>query len=111
MPFGDLLKKAGAMLEQAKDAIADKAEALKDAVEEKVADIHLDEVKNAVMDKVHDAQAALSHPNELVEKAKNAFGNPSDLVEKAKNAVIGAKDAVANKIDELNDLAEKEAKK
>jgi homoserine dehydrogenase len=111
MSFGDLLKKAGAMLEQAKDAIADKAEALKDAVEDKVADIDLGEIKNAVMDKVHDAQEAFSNPSELVEKAKNAMGSPSDLVEKAKNVVIGAKDAVANKIEELNDLAEEEAKK
>jgi gas vesicle protein len=111
MSFGDLLKKAGAMLEQAKDAIADKAEALKDVVEDKVADLHLEDVKNAVMDKVEDAQEALSNPSELFEKAKSAIGNPSDLVEKAKNAVIGAKDAVANKIDELNNLAEEEAKK
>jgi hypothetical protein len=99
------------MLEQAKDAIADKAEALKDVVEDKIADLHLDDLKDAVMDKVHDAQEAIGNPSDLVEKAKNAIGNPSDLVEKAKNAMVSAKDAVADKMDELNDLAEKEAKK
>jgi hypothetical protein len=106
MAFGldDLLKKAGDMLEQAKDVVADKLEDLSQAAEEKVAELgnsdivtqakaKFEEVKDAAGDKMDELTNS-----DMLAQAKAKFNEVSDTVG---HHVDTAKDMVADKIKDL----------
>lgn len=86
MAFGDLLKGAGDMLNKVKDSIEEATGVDLDGMVDSVTD-KLGDAKDFVADKVGDVADAVSHPGDLLEKAKDMVGD--------------AKDAVADKISDL----------
>ncbi|NJN32923.1 MAG: hypothetical protein HC817_00350 [Saprospiraceae bacterium] len=85
----DILKKAGEMFEQAKDAIADKVD-----------DLNLDSIKEGIADKVQDLKEAVSNPSEIFENVKEKF---EDIKE-------GIQDKIADLTGSGDDEAEGEKK-
>ena len=87
MAFGldDLMKKAGDMLEQAKDVVADKIEDLSEAAEQKVAEMG---------------------GSDMLAQAKAKFEGARDYVE---DKVDAAKDMVEAKVKDLTGSDEKPA--
>ena len=116
--LGDLLKKAGQILDDAKDAVADQIENISDAAESTARDLgnsdlvtqakaKLEEVKDAAADKVEelknsdilaDAKAKMAEVQNAASEKMDELTN-SDMLADAKAKFAEASDAVSDHID------------